>query len=70
MTHTQEELATLCRREGGWIITPDGEQLPAHIEGKYAREVMEYATGIACGEIVAGIDRMRGCIRFLRFLAR
>ena len=70
MTHTQEELAAMCRREGGWIITPDGEQLPAHIEGKYAREVMEYATGIACGEIVAGIDRMRGCIRFLRFLAR
>lgn len=68
--HTQEELAAMCRREGGWIITPEGEQLPDHIDGKYAREVMAYATGVACGEIVAGIDRMLGCIRFLRFLAR
>ncbi len=68
--HTQEELAAMCRREGGWIITPEGEQLPDHIEGKYAREVMAYATGVACGEIVAGIDRMLGCIRFLRFLTR
>ena len=68
--HTPEEVAAMCRREGGWIITPEGEQLPDHIEGKYAREVMAYATGVACGEIVAGIDRMLGCIRFLRLLAR
>ena len=70
MKHTQEELAAMCRREGGWIITPEGDRLPEHIDGKYAREVMEYATGIACGEIVAGIDRVLGCVRFLRFLAR
>ena len=52
-------------------MTRDGEVLGATWpEGQYAREVMEYVTAVACGEIVAGADRMLGCVRFLRFLGR
>ena len=69
-SRTAEERAAMCRRRGKKVVTPQGERLPAMIEGKYARDVMNYAVGVACGEIVAGIDRMRACIRFLRFLAR
>ncbi len=36
------------------------------IKGKYAREVEEYARGIAEGRIIANRDRVLGCKRFLR----
>lgn len=69
---TEEEQRALCRRDpvnAGAILTPEGQRLADHWpHGKYAREVMQYATAVACGEIVAGIDRMLGCIRFLRML--
>ena len=67
---TAEERAVVCRREGEFVVTPQGERLPATMQGKYAEEVMGYAVGVACGEIVAGIDRILGCIRFLKNLIR
>ena len=71
---TEEEQRIICTRHPvnrRAVVTREGEMLGATWpEGKYAREVMEYATGCACGEIVAGADRMLGCIRFLRFLGR
>lgn len=35
------------------------------MKGKYAKEVMAYAEGVADGSIVAGADRVKGCRRFL-----
>ena len=71
---TLEEQAFICRRHPvicGAILTPTNETLAAHWpEGRYAQVVMEYAIGVCCGEIVAGIDRILGCLRFLRFLER
>jgi len=71
---TEEEQGIICRRHPvnlGAVIAPDGEVLGAEWpEGQYAREVMEYVTGCACGEIIAGADRMLACVRFLRFLGR
>ena len=70
---TEEEAHNICTRSPvnpRAVITQGGDILASTWpEGKYAREVMEYATGIACGEIVAGIDRMLGAIRFLRMLS-
>ena len=74
VTLTEEEKGIICQRHRvnvGAVATRDGEVLGATWpEGQYAREVMEYVTAVACGEIVAGADRMLGCVRFLRFLAR
>ncbi len=42
--------------------------LPA-LKGKYAREVLEYAGGIADGGIIAGEDRMRAGQRFLDMIS-
>ena len=71
---TEEEARTICRRDPAnlrAIITPDGERLAAWWPtGEYAQTVMDYAIKVACGEVIAGIDRMLGCIRFLRFLSR
>ena len=71
---TQEEQAVICTRHPvnrRAVLTPSGEMLAAEWpEGKHAEAVMQYATAVACGEIVAGIDRMLSCIRFLQFLAR
>ena len=71
---TEEEARTICRRDPinlRAIITPDGERLAAWWPtGEYAQTVMDYAIKVACGEVIAGIDRMLGCIRFLRFLSR
>lgn len=71
---TEEEARVICRRDPvnqRAIITPDGERLAAWWPGgEYAQTVMDYATRVACGEVIAGIDRMLGCIRFLRFLNR
>ena len=71
---TEEEARIICARHPvnrRAVMTREGEMLAAAWpEGEYAREVMEYVTGVACGEIVAGADRMLGCIRFLRFLGR
>ena len=38
--------------------------------GKYAAEVLEYAQGVADGNIRANKDRVLGCKRFLEFLER
>ena len=69
---TEEEQRYLCRRDpvnAQAVITPEGQRLAAvWPAGKYARDVLTYATAVACGEIVAGVDRMLGCIRFLRML--
>jgi len=69
---TEEEQQYICRRDPvntQAVITPDGQRLAASwTAGKYARDVLTYATAVACGEIVAGVDRMLGCIRFLRML--
>ena len=69
---TEEEQQYICRRDPvnpQAVITPDGQRLAASWPaGKYARDVLTYATDVACGEIVAGVDRMLGCIRFLRML--
>ena len=69
---TEEERQYICRRDpvnAQAVITPDGQRLAASWPaGKYARDVLTYATAVACGEIVAGVDRMLGCIRFLRML--
>jgi phage terminase large subunit-like protein len=35
------------------------------MKGKYAKEVMAYAEGVADGSIVAGVDRVKSCKRFL-----
>lgn len=71
---TEEEARTLCRRDPAnprAVITQEGERLAeTWPRGKYADEVMGYATAVACGEVVAGIDRILGCIRFLRWLSR
>ena len=71
---TEEEQRIICTRHPvnrHAIVTRDGEMLGADWpDGKHAREVMEYATACACGEIVAGADRMLGCVRFLRFIGR
>ena len=71
---TEEEAHVICTRDPvnlRAVITPDGERLAEKWpNGKYAKTVMEYATAAACGEIVAGVDRMLGCVRFLRFLGR
>lgn len=71
---TQEEQQYICRRHPfikDAILTPSGETLAAHWpSGQYARDVMEYAVKTACGELIAGVDRMLCCIRFLRFLDR
>jgi len=69
---TEEEQQYICRRDPvntQAVITPDGQRLAATWPaGKYAKDVLTYATAVACGEIVAGVDRMLGCIRFLRML--
>jgi len=69
---TEEEQQYICRRDpvnAQAVITPDGQRLAATWPaGKYAKDVLTYATAVACGEIVAGVDRMLGCIRFLRML--
>ena len=69
---TLEERSIICTRNpDNSITTPDGEVLAAKWpKGKYAKEVMEYAIKTACGEVIAGADRMLSCIRFLRFLGR
>ena len=70
---TAEELRVICRRDpvnARAVITPEGERLGDHWpRGKYAAEVMAYVTGVATGEIIAGIDRILACVRFLRMLA-
>lgn len=38
------------------------------LRGKYAKEVLAYARGVASGKIVAGEDRILGCRRFLDML--
>lgn len=68
---TEEERRTLCRRDPinrRVLYTPAGDRLAAWPSGRYADSVMDYVTGVACGEIIAGIDRILGCIRFLRML--
>lgn len=69
---TEEERQYICRRDPvntQAVITPEGHHLATSWPvGKYARDVLTYATAVACGEIVAGVDRMLGCIRFLRML--
>ena len=40
------------------------------VNGKYAREIFEYARGVADGKILAGEDRILGCRRFLAFCER
>lgn len=71
---TAEEASVICTRHPvnrRAVVTPQGEMLGAEWpQGEYAEEIMEYVTAVACGEIVAGVDRMLGCVRFLRFLAR
>ena len=71
---TPEELRTICRRDPvcpSAVITPQGERLATDWpRGQYARDVMDYAIRVACGEVIAGVDRMLCCIRFLRFLSR
>ena len=68
---TEEETQFICTRDPVDLfcaVTPQGERLPCHIVGKYAGDVSAYVLGVACGEIVAGVDRMLACIRFLRML--
>lgn len=69
---TEEEQRIICHRDPVnryAVIDPSGERLAAqHLTGKYADEVMAYATAVACGEIVAGADRILTCVRFLRML--
>ena len=71
---TDEEAHVICTRDPNnpkAVITPEGERLADKWpKGKYSKTVMEYATAVACGEIITGIDRMLSCIRFLRFLGR
>ncbi len=70
---TSEEAQNICKRSpvSLGIIAQDGAIIGAKWpRGKYAKEVIEYAMKAACGEIIAGIDRMLCCIRFLRFLDR
>ena len=71
---TDEEAHVICTRDPNnpkAVITPEGERLAEKWpKGKYANTVMEYATKVACAEIIVGIDRMLSCIRFLRFLKR
>ena len=71
---TAEEQTIICTRHPvnrHAVVTKEGEMLgAAWPDGKYAAEVMEYVTKVACGEVIAGADRMLGCIRFLRFLSR
>lgn len=71
---TQEEQSVICTRHPvnlRAVLTPSGEMLAAEWpDGKHAEAVMRYATAVACGEIVAGVDRMLSCIRFLQFLGR
>lgn len=71
---TEEEARTICRRDPvnqRAILTQDGERLASWWPvGEYAQTVMDYAIKVACGEVIAGIDRMLCCIRFLRFLNR
>ena len=38
------------------------------LKGKYARTVIEYASGVCDGSIVAGEDRVLGCRRFLEMV--
>ena len=38
------------------------------LQGMYAREVLDYAQGIADGRIIANKDRVLGCQRFLRMI--
>lgn len=40
------------------------------LSGKYAKEVLDYAQGVADGRIMANRDRVLGCRRFLNFLTR
>ena len=69
---TAEEQTIICRRHPtikNAILTPSGETLADKWpSGKYASQVMDYAVKTACGELIAGADRMLACIRFLRFL--
>lgn len=71
---TDEEAHVICTRDPNnpkAVITPEGERLADKWpKGKYSKTVMEYATAVACAEIITGIDRMLSCIRFLRFLKR
>lgn len=72
MPLTAEEASIICIRHPlspRAILTQSGEML-ADIwpDGKNADTVMEYATGVATGEICAGADLMLGAIRFLRML--
>lgn len=72
--HTPEELSILCTRDPvnlGAVVAPDGTRLASRWpNGKYAQKVMRYATDVACGDIVAGADRILACVRFLRMLDR
>ena len=69
---TAEELQYICHRDPvnrGVVITPEGKRLGQRgLHGKYAREVLDYVTGVSCGEIIAGIDRILACIRYLRMM--
>lgn len=71
---TPEEQQYICRRHPviqGAVLTPAGETLGAQWpKGKYVETVMDYAVKTACGELVAGVDRILACVRFLRFLDR
>ena len=71
---TAEEQGIICTRHPvnrGAVVSPSGEVLgAAWPEGRYAAEVMRYATQAACGEIIVGADRMLCCVRFLQFLSR
>lgn len=69
---TAEELQYICKRDPvnrGVVITPEGQRLGVRgLHGKYAPDVLAYVTGVACGEIIAGIDRILACIRYLRMI--
>lgn len=69
---TAEELRVICRRDpvNAWaVITPEGERLGDHWpNGKFVADVAAYVVGVAVGEIIAGIDRILACVRFLRMM--
>lgn len=71
---TAEEQRLICTRHPvnrRAVVTREGEILgAAWPDGKYTEEIMTYVTAVACGEIVAGADRMLTCLRFMRFLGR
>lgn len=74
VTLTDEERSIICQRHSvnvGAVVTSDGRVLGASWpQGAYSEEVMRYVTAVACGEIVAGADRILAAVRFLKFLER